>query len=328
MRQENITLRHLYEARRTIAPWVTATPLVSAAELSQRLDANVYLKLETMQDTGSFKVRGATNHLLHLSDDERARGVVTVSTGNHGRAVAFAARRFGIRALVCMSGLVPKHKVEAIRELGAEIRIVGNSQDEAELEAERLATEEDMVPVPPFDHPHVIAGQGVIGLELLENLPEIDCLLAGLSGGGLISGIAIALKATSPSVRIIGVTMERGPAMYDSVQAGKPVRVEEEKTLADSLAGGIGLINRYTFSLVRDYVDEIVLVSEEQIAAAMAYLYRTEQVIAEGGAAVGVAALMHGLIENPKGNIVCVISGKNVDMDLFTGIANDDYVVE
>lgn len=324
----SVTLEDIFEARRKIAPWVRRTPLIPAAQLSQQVGVSVSLKLETVHDTGSFKIRGASNRLLHLSEDERARGVVTVSTGNHGRAVAYAAQRLDVRAVVCMSTLVPENKLAAIRELGAEIRIVGESQDEAEKEADRLVREESMVPVHPFDHPHIIAGQGVIGLELLEDLPNIDCVLVGLSGGGLVSGIAIALKSASPRVRVIGVSMERGPAMYHSIRAGKPIPVEEQRTLADSLGGGIGLDNRYTFTLVREYVDDIVLVNEEQIAAAMTHLYQTERIIAEGGGAVGVAALMHGLIANPQGNIVCVISGGNVDNDLFARIVNGEYLAE
>lgn len=295
------------------------------SQLSQQVGASVFLKLETVHDTGSFKIRGASNRLLHLSEGERARGVVTVSTGNHGRAVAYAAHRLNVPAVVCMSKLVPENKRAAIQDLGAEIRIVGRSQDDAEGEAQRLVREQNMVPVHPFDHPHVIAGQGVIGLELLEDLPDIDCVVVPLSGGGLISGIAIALKAASPKIRVIGVSMQRGPAMYHSIHAGKPVLVEEQMSLADSLGGGIGLDNHYTFALVRDSVDDIVLVNEEQIAAAMTYLYRAERIVSEGGAAVGIAALMHGIIKNPNGNVVCIISGGNVDMELFTRIINSEY---
>lgn len=320
-----LTLADIYEARRTIAPWVQRTPLVSSPELSRRVGASVHLKLETVHDIGAFKIRGATNHILHLSREQRARGVVAVSTGNHGRAVAYAARRVGARASVCMSKLVPENKIQAIRDLGAEVCIAGSSQDEAEVEANRLVAEEGMIPIHPFDHPHVIAGQGVIGIELLEDLPRIDCLITGISGGGLISGIAVALKAASPRIRVIGVSMERGPAMYHSLRAGKPVLVEEQSTLADSLGGGIGLENQFTFELVRRHVDETVLVNEDQIAQAMAYLYRQERLISEGAGAVGVAALLHGLVERPGDNVAVVISGGNVDMDTFTEIVTRDW---
>jgi len=323
-----VTLRDIYRARRTILPSVRVTPLVPSPDLSHRIGASVFLKLETLQQTGSFKIRGATNRLVRLNADERGRGVVAVSTGNHGRAVAHAARTLGIRTTVCMSSLVPQNKLAAIRDAGADVRIVGHAQDDAEEEAKRLTQEENMIAVHPFDHPHIIAGQGVIGVELLEDLPDIDCLLVGLSGGGLISGIAIALKAASPQTRVIGVSMERGPAMFHSIKAGKPVLVEEQKTLADSLGGGIGLDNRYTFALVQQYVDDIILVTEQQIAAAMAYLYRSDRVIAEGGGSVGVAALLHDLVPNVRGNIVCVISGGNIDMEQFTRIINGKYTFD
>ena len=326
--QPAVTLRDIYRARHTILPSVRHTSLVPSTDLSHRTDASVFLKLETLQQTGSFKIRGATNRLIHLDASERARGVVAVSTGNHGRAVAHAARALGMRTTVCMSSLVPENKLAAIRDLGANVCIVGHSQDDAEEEAKRLIQEENMIAVHPFDHPHIIAGQGVIGVELLEDLPDIDCLLVGLSGGGLISGIAIALKTASPKTRVIGVSMERGPAMFHSIKAGKPVPVEEQKTLADSLAGGIGFDNRYTFTLVQQYVDDIILVTEEQIAAAMTYLYRSDRVIAEGGGSVGVAALLHDLVPNVRGNIVCVISGGNVDMGQFNRVVNGEHTFD
>jgi len=324
MPRQAVTLRDIYEARRTIAATVRRTPLVLSSALSHLAGASVYLKLETAHDTGAFKIRGATNHIQHLDEEERRRGVVAVSTGNHGRAVAYAARRAGMRAVVCMSELVPENKVAAIRDLGAEIHIAGRSQDDAQIEADRLVAEEGLVPVPPFDHPHIIAGQGTIGIELLEDLAAVDCLLVGLSGGGLISGIAVALKAAWPDTRVVGVTMERGAAMYQSVRAGHPVSVEEEPTLADSLGGGIGLDNRYTFSLVRNLVDEYVLLSEAEIADGMRHLYRTERVVAEGGAAVGVSALLHEKAKDLRGNVVVVVSGGNVDMDAFARVMAGD----
>ena len=318
------TLRDVYRARKTIAPYVNRTPLVSAPWLGAHIDGSVSLKLETVQDIGAFKIRGATNRLQRLSAAERERGVVAVSTGNHGRAVASAAQRLGIPAVVCMSELVKPNKIDAIRALGAEVRIVGASQDDAEVEAMRLVREEQRIFVHPFDDPDVIAGQGTIGLELIEDMPDIDFVVAGLSGGGLLGGIALALKGICKDIRIIGVTMERGAAMIESIKAGAPVTVNELPTLADSLGGGIGLDNRYTFELVRDFIDDFVLVSEEQIAAAMRALYYQQRLVTEGAAAVGVAALMHGLIDGLAGCGVCVISGANVDMQTFASIVNVD----
>lgn len=321
----DLTVDHVHAARRAIAPWVRATPLVHSRALSARTGASVYLKLETAHDSGAFKIRGATNRLVNLSQAERKRGVVTVSTGNHGRAVALAASRLGVSATVCVSELVPENKCNAIRALGAHLHVEGKSQDEAEAIARHLVEDRGLVPVHPFDDPEVIAGQGTIGLELLEDLGTVDHLLVGLSGGGLASGIALVLKTASPGMRIIGVSMERGPAMVRSIKAGKPVAVAELPSLADSLGGGIGLDNRYTFELVRKYLDDYVLLDERKIADGMVHLYREERIIAEGGGAVPVSALLHGKAGKLDGNVVCIISGGNVDMDVFTEIVTGRY---
>ena len=320
---EPLTLRDLYLARARIAPWVRRTPLVASPSLSASGRARVSLKLETAQETGAFKLRGATNFIRAAGDAVRERGVVTVSTGNHGRAVAHAARSHGVRAIVCMSSLVPRNKREAIDALGAEIRIVGRSQDEAEVEAQRLVAEEGLALVHPFDDPLVVAGQGTVGIEILEDRPDVDTIIVGLSGGGLISGIALAVKTACPGARIVGVTMESGAAMYESLRAGRPVEVEETASLADSLGGGIGLDNRYTFNLVRHFVDDCILVTEAEIARAMRHLYRNDRVIAEGGGAVSVAAVLTDKVDALSGNVVCVVSGGNVDMDAFTRIVSD-----
>ena len=317
-----ITLRDLYVARARIAPWVRRTPLVPSPSLSATGGARISLKLETAQETGAFKLRGATN-FIRAAGDAVDRGVVTVSTGNHGRAVAQAARSYGARAVVCISNLVPRNKRTAIDALGAEIRIVGRSQDEAEVEARRLVAEEDLALVHPFDDPLIVAGQGMVGIEILEDLPDVDTVIVGLSGGGLISGIALAVKTANPAARILGVTMDKGAAMYESVRAGRPVEVEEAASLADSLGGGIGLDNRYTFNLVRELVDDFILVTEPEIARAMRHLYRNDRVIAEGGGAVAVAAVLSDKVPGISGNVVCVVSGGNVDMNAFTRIVSD-----
>ena len=317
---ERITLRDLYVARARIGPWIRRTPLVVSPSLSALGRARIALKLETAQDTGAFKLRGATNFIRAGADMARTRGVVTVSTGNHGRAVAHAARRIGARAVICMSELVPANKRDAIEALGAEARIIGRRQEEAEVEAQRLMREEGLALVHPFDDPLVIAGQGTIGIEILEDQPEVDTVIVPLSGGGLVSGLAIALKAADPRIRVVGVTMEQGAAMYESVRAGRPVDVEEAPSLADSLGGGIGLDNRYTFELIRTLVDDYVLVTEAEIARAMRHLYRNERVIAEGGGAVAVAAVLADKVSGLSGNVVCVVSGGNADMTVFTRI--------
>lgn len=311
----DIRLIDLYRARHRIRGRVRHTPLVSSERLSSRVGAPVYLKLECHQITGSFKLRGATNALLALDDAARARGVIGVSTGNHGRALAHAAKQAGVRAVICMSRLVPSNKVDAIRALGAEVHIVGASQDEAEHEVARLVRTEGLTLLPPFDHRDVIAGQGTIGLEILDDLPAVDTVLVPLSGGGLIAGVALAMKSASRDIRVIGITMERGCAMHASLAAGHPVQVEELETLADSLGGGIGLDNRYTFGMARELVDETMLVSEEDIAQAIRHAYREEQLILEGSGAVGIAALLSGRVRAP-GTTVVLASGANIDMAL------------
>jgi threonine dehydratase len=289
--------------------------------LSKQFDCEILLAQEYLQTTGAFKLRGAMNSVLQL--DSGTTGVTAVSTGNHGRALAFSARKAGVPCIICMSELVPQNKLEAIRALGAETRIIGNSQDEAEIEANRLVTEEGYTMIPPFDHPHVIAGQGTLGLEMLEQVPDVDTVLVQLSGGGLVSGIALALKSQRPGIRVIGISMERGCAMAASQQAGKPIEVEELPTLADSLGGGIGLDNQLTFNMVRDYVDDIVLLSETEIADGIRHAYFEEQIILEGGGAVGLAALLAGKV-SPGRKTIVLLSGKNIDMQLHRKIINQE----
>lgn len=303
----------LYKARARLRGHIRHTPLVPSPSLARQVGGGVHLKLDCLQITGSFKLRGALNAMLQLAPAERARGVVGVSTGNYGRALAHAAHSMGARAVICMSRLVPANKVEAIRALGADVRIVGESQDEAELEVVRLVREEGLIRLPPFDHPDVIAGQGTAGLEILEDLPGVDTVVVPLSGGGLLAGVALAMKSASAAIRVIGVTMENGCAMHASLRAGNPVQVEEVASLADSLGGGIGLDNRYTFRMVRDLVDDTVLVSEDEIAAAIRHVYEAEQLVVEGAGAVGVAALLAGRVRAGATTAV-LLSGANIDM--------------
>ena len=320
-----VTLQDIYRARQAIGGRIRRTPLALSDSLTAALGAPVHLKLEHQQMTGSFKLRGALNALARLSAEEKTRGAVAVSTGNHGRGLALAAREAGARCVVCMSRLVPRNKVEAIEALGAEVRIVGASQDDAQVEADRLVAGDGLTMLPPFDHPHVVAGQGTLGLEILEDLPDVETVLVPLSGGGLIAGVACAIKSANPRIRTVGVTMERGCAMYESQKAGRPVQVEELPTLADALGGGIGLDNRYTFAMVRDLVDELLLVSEEQIADAVRHAYVEEKQVIEGSGAVGIAALRAGLVERPGVGAV-VVSGGNVDMTLHARLVRGETV--
>jgi threonine dehydratase len=317
----DVTMQDIYLARQKIVPLARRTPLINSPLLTEHVGALVYLKAESLQETGSFKIRGAANKVLSLTPEEKARGVITISTGNHGRAVACVAQHLGIKALICIPEGVPSNKVKAIKAFGAELLVCGQSYDEAEEHAIRLCKEQGLTMIEPFDDPWVIAGQGTIGLELLEDLPELDTAIVPLSGGGLISGIALALKSASSGTRVIGVSMDRAPVMYHSLKAGRPIRMEEEETIADALVGGIGLENRYTFRMAQEFVDDAVLVSDEEIAAAMAFVLEKHHLVVEGGGAVAVAALLHGRVKEIGCNVAAVLTGANVDMPLLLEIA-------
>lgn len=309
-----VTLNDIRAAEARIRDHVLRTPMMSDPRLP-----GCWLKQEYRQTTGAFKLRGATNAILSLSPEQLRHGVVTASTGNHGRALAYAARLAGARAVVCLSHLVPANKVQAVRDLGAEVRITGQNQDEAMVEVVRAVTEEGLTEIPPFDHPAVVAGQGTLGLEILADCPSPHSVLIPLSGGGLAAGVATAIKAVSPKTRIIGVSMQRGAAMATSLAAGQPVDVQELSTLADSLGGGIGLANRVTFALCRAYLDQVVLVSEDEIATAMRHIHAVTGDAVEGAAAVGVAAILAGHIKSSAAT-VCILSGANVAPETFARV--------
>jgi len=319
-----IGIAEIDAARARISQTIHPTRTEKSASLSDKMGVPVHLKLEHHQRTGSFKLRGATNAVLNLTAAQRGRGVVGVSTGNHGRGLAFAARKNGVRCIICMSELVPQNKIDGIKAQGAEVRIVGRSQDDAQVEVDRMVAE-GMTMIPPFDHPDIIAGQGTIGLELAEDLPDLTTALVQVSGGGLISGVAAALKARLPNIKVLGVSMERGAAMYQCQQAGKPMTVPELPTLADSLGGGIGLDNAYTFAMTRDLVEEIVLVSEVEIAGAIRHAYWQENQIIEGSGSVGIAALLSRKV-SLNGPTVLLLSGGNIDMKLHHRIISGENV--
>ena len=297
------------------------TPLLEAPELSERLGAPVLLKAECLQVTGSFKVRGAAARLAALSEGERTRGVVACSSGNHGRAVAYVAERLGIPATVCVPTWVDPVKLEGIRARGAEAVVVGDTFDESEAHALDLARTSGRIYVSAYDDPWVIAGQGTLALEILDQLHGVpEAVLAPLSGGGLTGGIGAALHEKLPgdAPRIVAVSAANAAVMLASVRAGKPVELPEQETLANALAGGIGLDNQYSFELVRDRVQEHLCVSEAEIEAAMAYAATSLRLVVEGGGAVALAALLSGAWQpgadgrGPARPVVVVLSGGNV----------------
>ncbi|WP_116131013.1 hydroxyectoine utilization dehydratase EutB [Tropicimonas sp. IMCC34043] len=321
----SVDVTEIEAARARIRDVIRRTECDLSDALTDIAGAPVWLKLEHRQHTGAFKLRGASNAVAQLGAQGRKAGVTAASTGNHGRALAYAARRAGVPCVICMSRLVPGNKIAAIEALGAEARIIGNSQDDAEIEALRLVEERGMEMVPPFDDPRIIAGQGTLGLEMAEDVPDAACVAVPLSGGGLIAGVAAAMKARCPGLRVIGISMARGAAMQASLQAGRPVQVTELPSLADSLGGGIGLQNRHSFAMVRDLVDEVIVLSEPEIAAGIRHCYHAEREIVEGAAAVGVAALLAGKLR-VTGPLVLPLTGRNIDMDLHRRIVNGEDV--
>lgn len=310
-------------ARARISPHIQLTPMVPSLPLSQETGVHTHLKLESLQVTGSFKARGAANRMLEIPVPDRDRGVVACSSGNHGRAVAYMAKRLRISATVCVPAWVDPVKHAAIQELGAEVVLVEGTYDDAEAEALRLEGERGLIPVHPFDDPAVIAGQGTLGLELLEQAPTLDTVVVPLSGGGLCGGVAYALKSAQPGVRVVAVSAENARVMYESVRAGRVLEMEEEETLASALSGGIGLKNRYSFPLIQALVDEHLLVSEGEIADAMLYAARQLHLVVEGGGAVGLAALLQGAVapQAPGGTVAVVVSGGNVGPGTLAEVA-------
>lgn len=307
-------LSDVYRALVRIKPMIRKTPLIGAADLALTTGAkSVHLKLESQQETGAFKVRGAANKILSLGQKELQKGVITFSTGNHGKAVAYVAGRLGVKATVCLSERVDGRRVAAIKKLGAEVSVRGASQDEAEINYRDQTASRGLVPVVPFDDPLIIAGQGTIALEILAGFPDTDVLLVPLSGGGLLSGIAMAAKSINPDIRIVGLSLERSPAMIESLKAGKPVQVPERPSIAESLLGGIGVDNRYTLPLIGKYVDDHLLVSEAEIQAGMYYLFDVHRTIAEGAAALGVGAMLSRRIDVIGKSVVALVTGSSID---------------
>lgn len=301
------------KATRGISGLAVRTPLVPSVPISDLIGLDTFLKLETVQPTGAFKVRGAASKIMALSAQERERGVVTASTGNHGRAVAFVARRLGITATVCVSNGVPAGKLLALRALGADVEVVGDSQSDALARAKEIARQRNVTFIHPFDDPDVIAGQATIGVEIAQDLPEVATVVVPLSGGGLLAGVATGLRFAGSEAETIGVSMDRAPIMALSLEAGHPLELPEEVTLADSLRGGIGLENRLTFDLVAELADRVALVSEDAIWEAMRLLFEQHRLIVEGAGAVGVAALS-GFTDRPiRGPIAVVVSGANAE---------------
>lgn len=319
----NLYLQEIYTAKKRIQNYIHHTQLLESKYLTNQLPFSVFMKTENSQVVGSFKIRGAANKILYMAHKEKLAGVVTVSSGNHGRAVAYMANQLGIKAIVCLSKGVKQNKVDSIKSIGAEVHICGETSDEATEYAEKLSYHENLPLIHPFDDPYVIAGQGTIGLEILEDLPNVQTVVVPFSGGGLIAGVGLAIKTVNPNIKVVGVTFDRAPVMYHSLRAGKILELKEEETIADALVGGLGNVNNWTFAMMQKYVDQTITVSDDSIKDAMRFLFRENKLVIEGGGVVGVAALIENLIPcEPNDNVVVILSGSNIDSEKFLNLMN------
>lgn len=309
----------IQQAGQRIRPHIRRTYLEPSAYYSQLTGANVFFKCENLQHTGSFKARGALNKLLSLSEAERARGVVSASTGNHGAAVAFAAARVGSEALIFVPHKAAASKLAAIKRLGGQVLAHGDDSVEAERQARAYAAERGLAFVSPYNDPQVIGGQGTIGLELAQQLPEVEAVLASVGGGGLIGGLAAALKRTRPAVRIIGCWPENSQVLLQSIKAGRILDLPSLPTLSDGTAGGVeeGSI---TFPLCRDLIDDYETVDEKEIAEQMRAFMAAHHQLIEGSAAVPIAALLKRRRELAGKNVVVVLCGANVDLETLQAV--------
>lgn len=314
-----IALKNIQEARKAIAPFIKSTPLVKSQFLTTFCGCPLFLKLENLQITSSFKPRGVFNKLLHLSVEEKDRGIVTASAGNHGQAVAFAAQKLDHYARVVVPKTTPKVKIEGIRKYGADLVLFGDTYDEAERKAKELARKDGCAYISPYNDEHIIAGHGTIGLEIIEAVRDVDVVMVPLGGGGLISGISIAVKSTLPNVKVIGVQSKSSPAMYESLKAGKIVAVQKAKTksLAEGLSGNVGPI---TFEIVQECVDRVLLVEEATLRHAVFLLWKYDKQVVEGSGAAAVAPIMEDKPLFKGKRVVCVVTGGNIDDDLFQSI--------
>lgn len=313
-----VALKDIQDAREAIAPFVKCTPLVQSQFLTTFCGCPLFLKLENLQITSSFKPRGVFNKLLHLNVKEKNRGIITASAGNHGQAVAYAAQKLGYYARVVVPEPTPKVKIDGIKKYGADLVLFGENYDEAERKAKELARRDGCAYISPYNDEHIIAGHGTIGLEILEALSDIDVVMVPLGGGGLLSGVSIAVKSIRPDVQVIGVQSESSPVMYESLKAGKIVAVEKAgNSVAEGLSGNVGPI---TFEIVKKYVDCVLLVKEETLRNAVYLLWAHDRQVVEGSGAAAVAPV----IENKplfRGKcVVSVVTGGNIDSDLFQNI--------
>lgn len=305
--EKQVTLEMIKDARKAMEHVIQRTPLVT----SNRLSPNLFFKAENTQRTGSFKLRGAYNRIRLLNEEEKKHGVIACSAGNHAQGIALAATKQGIRSIVCMPDGAPIMKKEATMNYGAEVVLISGGYDNAAKDAERLSKENNYTFIHPFDDPYVIAGQGTIGLEILEEYPEVEQVLVPVGGGGLISGIAIAIKSLKPECKVIGVEPSKVASMSKSLEANRIVTIPNDISIADGLH--VLTPGKLTFQIIKKYVDKVVTVDEMMISAAVTALLVCPKLVAEGAGATATAAFMYGDIDRSK-KTVSIVSGGNVDL--------------
>lgn len=311
-----LTLDKIYHARYVLKQVIRETDVIYAPKLNPA--SQIYLKTENLQITGSFKVRGAYYRMSQLSDEEKAKGVIACSAGNHAQGVALAAAKNGIKSIICLPDGAPISKVEATKSYGAEVCLVKGVYDDAYAEALRQRDEYGYTFIHPFDNEDVIAGQGTIGLEILEQLPDMDAVIVPIGGGGLISGVAYAIKSLNPKIKIYGVQAAGAPSMFNAVRDGKIECLESVSTIADGIA--VKEPGEHTFEIVSKYVDDIVTVSDDEISAAILALMEQQKLVAEGAGAVPVAAAMFNKVPVEGKKVVCLISGGNIDVTILSRV--------
>jgi len=315
----NLSPEVFQSARAIVSPHVYHTPLLTSRLLSEKSGFDIRLKAEIFQKTGSYKIRGPLNKFAHLTDEQRRRGVICSSAGNHAQGVALAAKLNGMRAVVVMAENATPSKIEATRAYGAEVVLHGTIWDEANEKAKQLCEERGLTYIHPFDDPHLIAGQGTLGLEIFDDWPAVEVAIVPIGGGGLISGVSMALKGLNPGIRIIGVESSGAPAMKLSVEKGELVTLETVDCIIDGLK--VKRVGEHTFDAVRQFVDEIVALPDSEIFEAMIWIMSHCKLVVEGAAAASVAAVLQGLIKAPAGSkVVCVLSGGNVNLQQLNGL--------
>jgi threonine dehydratase len=319
MERIRIGLEEFDAARARVSAHAYHTPLLTSRLLSERTGLEVRLKAEIFQRTGSYKIRGPLNKLPQLTDEQRRRGVICSSAGNHAQGVALAAKIHGVRAVVVMAENATPSKIAATRAYGAEVVLHGLIWDEANEKMKQLAAEHGFTVIHPFDDLQLITGQGTLGLEIHDDFPDVDIVIVPIGGGGLISGVSMALKARNPKIRVIGVESSDGPAMKRSIEADAVVTLDSVNTIIDGLR--VKRVGENNFRIVRDYVDEVVTLPDAEIFEAMLWIMSHAKLVVEGAAAAPVAALLAGLVQAPPGSkIACVLSGGNVNLDQLRGL--------